>query len=250
MEIPEGMDEYGGDKVMLLHKSIYGLKQASRLSNEHLDAVLGVMEFHRLSSNFGLYTKGKWEDRILMGVYVDDIMMLAQLMKVINHLKGQLKDRFRMKDLGAASFILGLEIRRQPNGDILLVQEKYAGDILRKFNMHDCSTVNTPLEAGIKLSRVDSPKTSKEELNVEKYPYRSAMGSLVYFAQGTRPDFAASVSNLSSFNQNPGLAHWEAMLHVLRYLKGTMGQGIMYRRGVSTDYIGKGGGSSRFQGHG
>ena len=82
-----------------------------------------------------------------MGLYVDDIIMLEKLMEVLNGLKGHLKTEFKMKDLGAATFILGMEIRRQENGDIFLVQEKYAGDILRKFNMYDSKPASTPVEA-------------------------------------------------------------------------------------------------------
>ena len=110
MEIPEGMEGYGSGKVMLLHKSIYGLKQASRLWNQHLDKVLGELEYHRLTSDFGVYIKGKGENKVLMGVYVDDIIMLAKVMQILNELKGHLQLEFKMKDLGAANFIVGMKI--------------------------------------------------------------------------------------------------------------------------------------------
>ena len=69
-------------------------------------------------------------------------------------------------------------------------------------------------------------------------PYRQAMGSLIYIAQGTRPDMSEAVSSLSNFNQDPGRVLLGAVKRMLRYLKGTMGHGIMYRRGVSTDFVG------------
>ena len=65
-------------------------------------------------------------------------------------------------------------------------------------------------------------------------PYRSAIGSLMYLAVCTRPDIAAAVSSLSRFNGNPGMAHWEGVQHVLRYLQGTSGEGLCYRKDVST----------------
>ena len=65
-------------------------------------------------------------------------------------------------------------------------------------------------------------------------PYRSAIGSLMYLAVCTRPDIVAAVSSLSRFNANHGMAHWEGVQHVLRYLKGTSGEGICYKRGEST----------------
>ena len=69
---------------------------------------------------------------------------------------------------------------------------------------------------------------------MEAIPYRSAIGSLMYLAVCTRPDIAAAISTLSRFNDNPGWAHWEGVQHVLRYLQGTNGEGLCYRKGVST----------------
>ena len=73
---------------------------------------------------------------------------------------------------------------------------------------------------------------------MELVPYRSAVGSMMYLAVCTRPDISAAVSALSSFNANPGRAHWEGVQHVLRYLKGTASSGIRYRKGASTDIWG------------
>ena len=63
-------------------------------------------------------------------------------------------------------------------------------------------------------------------------------GNLLYLSSGTRPDLAEAVSSLCTFAQNPGLKHWEGVLRVLRYLRGTVGEGILYRRGVDTDIWG------------
>ena len=64
-------------------------------------------------------------------------------------------------------------------------------------------------------------------------PYRSAIGSLMYMAVCTRPDIHAAISSLSRFNANPGRAHWEGVQYVLRCLKGTSGEGLCYKKGVS-----------------
>ena len=69
-------------------------------------------------------------------------------------------------------------------------------------------------------------------------PCRSAIGSLMYLAVCTRPDIGAAVSSLSRFNGNPGMAHWEGVQHVLHYLQGTSGEGLCYRKGVSTELWG------------
>ena len=46
----------------------------------------------------------------------------------------------------------------------------------------------------------------------------------------TRPDIAFAVSELSKFSQNPGAAHWEGVKRVLRYVSGTVSDGLLYQR--------------------
>ena len=61
-------------------------------------------------------------------------------------------------------------------------------------------------------------------------PYRSAIGSLMYLATCTRPDLAAAVSELSKYSRNPEISHWEGVKRVLRYVSGTVGDGLLYKR--------------------
>ena len=73
---------------------------------------------------------------------------------------------------------------------------------------------------------------------MEGVPYRSAIGSLMYLATCTRPDLAAAISELSKFSQNPRVVHWEGVKRVMRYLKGTVGEGLMYKRGAQVEVWG------------
>ena len=66
-------------------------------------------------------------------------------------MKTGLGERYNMKDVGEAKFLLGLEIRRQPSGDIFLCQEKYGKELLEKFGMRECNSVSTPREIGVKF---------------------------------------------------------------------------------------------------
>ena len=108
-------------------------------------------------------------------------------------------------------------MRRQPNEDILVCQEKYVGDVLKRFRMEDCKPTSSPLDPGVKLSMADAPSTVEEIHKMSVYPYKHAIGSLLYLLGGTRPDLAEAVSSLCRFAQNPGLKHWEGVLRVLRY---------------------------------
>ena len=138
----------------------------------------------------------------------------------------------KMKDLGEARFLLEIEIRRQENGDVFLVQEKYARDVLSRFNMEGCKSVSTPLEPGSHLDSTQQPTTEFEVEQMANIPYRSAIGSLMYLLTCTRPYIFAAIFELSKFSQNPGDAHWEGVKRVLRYVSGTVGAGLLYKRGA------------------
>ena len=60
----------------------------------------------------------------------------------------------------------------------------------------------------------------------------------MYLSTCTRPDISAAVSELSKFNQNPGLAHWEGVKRVMRYVSGTVSDGLLYKRGAQVQVWG------------
>ena len=94
--------------------------------------------------------------------------------------------------------------------------------------MSDCHTVGTPMEPGIKLSSDQSPNTLEEQQKMHDIPYMNAVGSMMYLATTTRPDIAYAAGVLARFNSNPGITHWKAVKHLLRYLKGTMDMKLTY----------------------
>ena len=239
MEQPEGTVVPGEEgKVMRLLKCLYGLKQSPRQWNLLIDTVLKELGFTRLKSDFGIYVKGEGDDAVYIALYVDDLFMVGKMLGRIREVKDGLSSQFKMKDLGEAKFLLGIEIRRQSNGDVLLVQERYARDVVKRFNMEGCKSVSTPLELGHQLDSSQQPTSDEEKGEMESIPYRSAIGSLMYLATCTRPDLAAAVSELSKFSQNPGVTHWEGVKRVLRYVSCTAGDGLLYKRGAQIEVWG------------
>ncbi|THH28130.1 hypothetical protein EUX98_g6049, partial [Antrodiella citrinella] len=107
-------------------------------------------------------------------------------------------------------------------------QRQYTLDILAKFNMADCRPVGTPLDPGAKLSTKMSPTTDAERASMKDIPYINAVGALMYLATATRPDIANTVSTLARFSSNPGMAHWNAVKHLMRYLQGTLDMKLTY----------------------
>src|SRR6202522_2135585 len=94
-----------------------------------------------------------------------------------------------------------------------------------KIGMGDCHPVNTPMDPNVKLIKL--PDTE----NYDIPDYRSAIGSLMYVAIGTRPDISFAVQHLSQFMSHPRPAHWTAVKRVFRYLNGTRSLGITFHKG-------------------
>jgi hypothetical protein len=233
MRPPEGYYPPDGDKskVWKLKKAIYGLKQASRMWYKKLDSFLISLGFSRCNFDHSVYIRwSKCEQErdviTIVVVYVDDIT-IAGTMQHVDELRDHLSRRFKMTDLGDISFIIGIKvIRNRNNRSISLSQQQYLLDVLSKFKMSECKPVSTPLDPGCHLTREMCPKLQADIRDMSDVPYRNAVGSLMYLMVCTRPDIANAVGIVSQYMQNPGRAHWSAVQHIFRYLRGTSGASL------------------------
>ncbi|XP_023747753.1 uncharacterized mitochondrial protein AtMg00810-like [Lactuca sativa] len=130
--------------------------------------------------------------QILLSLYVDGMIITGDDHGGIESLKHDLAHRFAMKDLGLLRYFLGIEI------------------------------VDTPLETNAWYCPTDGIPLSDPNL------YRNVVGSLVYLAV-TRPNIAHVVHVVSQFVTAPSYVHWGAILRILRYLRGTQFQTLLFR---------------------
>lgn len=140
--------------------------------------------------------------------------------------KTEISSKWEMEDLGLASMVVGIEIKRRGLHSYSICQSSYAETILQRFNHDMTKPVSTPFPPGLKLYCPD--ESESEEFAKQKLPYRSVVGSLMYLAQCTRPDIAHAVGTLSQHLDWPGFQQWNAAFHVLRYIRGTHDFGIVY----------------------
>ena len=167
--------------------------------------------------------------RLMVPVFINDITIASNSAAESDRIVQELSTAFKLRDLGPTSFLLGIEIARdRPNRRISLSQRQYITDMLERYGFSDCSPVKTPMVPKVRLSSSDSPSTDEDKAFMAKVPYLSAVGSLMYLATCTRPDIAYAVSLLARFNANPGKAHWQAVKHLFRYLKGTLDLRLTY----------------------
>lgn len=225
MEQPEGFQIKGQEhKVYKLNKAIYGLKQASKAWYEKIDHVLcNKLNFVRSSSEPCVYIKSNNNSIIIIALYVDDIILFStcNLQEKLS-IKQKLMKEFQITDLGPAQQILGMKLCKD-NDKITLDQSSYIQRVLQKYKMEDCKPSPTPMESGLKL-----PRGHQKDDNLD---YRGLVGCLMYIAVCSRPDIAHAVSYLSQFNESFSEIHWKAAKRVLRYLKGTINNCLVFQKG-------------------
>jgi hypothetical protein len=220
---PPGFEIEGkSSKVLKLKKALYGLRQAPRAWNSKLNSTLTELGFEKCPSESALYRKKIKDSVLVVGVYVDDLVITGGNSQAIENFKNQMKARFSMTDLGLLSYYLGIEVKQGEEG-ITLCQSGYAKRILEKMGMSRCNPTHTPLEPRLKLSKLSQAE------KVDPTEYRSVVGSLRYLLH-TRPDLSFSVGYVSRFMEQPTKEHMAAVKHLLRYVKGTVNSGCCYRK--------------------
>lgn len=223
MEQPPIFDDKTG-RVCKLKRSIYGLKQSSRNWNQLLNQTLIDFGLKRTTSEQCIYVLRRSDAFMLVMIWVDDILIAYNNNDEEEKLRRALSTKFRMKYLGEASVILGINItRNRKQRTISIDQRKYIEQILEKFGMRECNPVSTPMDINVKFS-----KMMEKGENEEKFPYREAIGSLLFAAQVTRPDINFPVILLSRYSMDPGKSHWMGVKRIMRYLKGTLNLKLTY----------------------
>jgi hypothetical protein len=122
---------------------------------------------------------------------VDDILLASGDVSLLLQTKRFLSSNFDMKDLGEASFVLGIKIHRDRRKDVLgLSQKAYLENVLKKFSMHACNPTSAPIVKGDKYESFQSHRNQYEIDQMKSVPYALAVGSLMYAQVCTRPDLA------------------------------------------------------------
>ncbi|KAK2578606.1 hypothetical protein KPH14_001023 [Odynerus spinipes] len=223
-----------GNRVCLLNKALYGLRQAGRRWHETLGTKFKELGFVPSAADPCVFYSGEGEDIVMAAVYVDDILVASRNEKAIEDLMTHLSKSFEIRNLGEVKYCLGIEFSRL-NGEIVMNQKGYINDILCRFHMTNSNPVATPLDPGSKLKRNEGALKPEEK----DLPYRELIGTLMYLAVCSRPDIAHAVSYLSQYCNYYDGTHWTAAKRVLRYLKGTSHIGLRFKKNAAslTGYV-------------
>ena len=171
------------------------------------------------------------ESKIVLALYVDDIVLVGDNLDMIRDIKDAFKDRFQMKDLGELQHYLGMRVTRTADA-MTIDQTQYAKDVVKKFDRWIPKSArkykkNVPFYRDTKLTR-NEKMTGAQIRYKNKFPYQQVMGSLLYLAINTRPDIAYAVNVFCRFNANPKYGACRAAARLLLYVKVTVDYGIRY----------------------
>jgi histone deacetylase 1/2 len=162
-------------------------------------------------------------------VYVDDIVIAESTPAAVDRLVRSLSDTFPINDLGPLEYFLGLEASYN-SGGMTLTQRKYVLDLLLRVNMENCNPSPTPPVLSERLARDSGALLGPEDSSW----YRIMVGSLQYLTH-TRPYISFAVNKVCQFLSQPTEVHWEAVKHILRYVKGTIDTGLCFRKSSLLD---------------
>ncbi|KAJ7954712.1 Retrovirus-related Pol polyprotein from transposon TNT 1-94 [Quillaja saponaria] len=237
---PPGYVKLGSEhKVYKLKKALYGLKQAPQAWYSRIDKYFLEESFEKCPYEHTLFVKNEDGGKMLLVcLYVDDLIFTGNDVVMFEKFKKSMMVEFEMSDLGMMHYFLGIEVVQSSAG-IFISQKKYIRDVLHRFQMANCNSVNTPTEFGLKLSKDFGGK------KVDNTFYKQIVGSLMYLT-ATRPDIIHAVSLISRYMEYPTEMYLLAAKRIFRYLKGTIEFGLFYKKGeksaltgfTDSDYVG------------
>lgn len=224
IEQPEGFHDLDfPNHVWKLKKSLYGLKQSGKLWNADADSKLKTLGFTPYESDPCIYEFKDQDTHLLLGLYVDDTLSTGNNDPLRDQILDDLGLEYELKSLGKVKKCIGIEINMNSDTkQLAMSQSQYIGETLIKYGLDQLEISGLPMEPGCHLSKNSSPSPDSEEARVMKtLPYRELTGCFSYIATNTRPDISYAIGEIARHVSNPGYAHWNALLKLGQYLKGT-----------------------------
>jgi hypothetical protein len=224
MTPPDGLGLPEGSTLQVI-KALYGLKQSGRVWYKRIRDLLKSLGLEHTDSDWSVFVNAK--RTLFVGVYVDDLVITGPSLDAIKGLKTALSAAFPVKDLGEIEMCLGLHVVRDENAKTLTIdQSQYIENMLRAYRMENCTPISTPID-GYDSTGPAMP----DEPRADAQLYQQAVGSLQYASVGTRMDITYAVGRLSQHLIDPTIRHWNAVLRVFRYLRGTTDYCLVFKLG-------------------
>jgi hypothetical protein len=222
----------GGNRPILkLLKNLYGLKQAGRLWHQMLDKKLRELKYSQSSVDMCLYYLKLKNEIILVGIYVDDLLVTSNNVKLIDVFFEQMK-AFDVKDLGEVEKFLGIKVESETARGYSLSQKAMIESLVEQFGMKDAKSVGTPIAdivpAADDMTLLNASDTSS---------FRTLAGALLWIARCTRPDIGFAVHHMTRKTHAPRVCDYKAGKRILRYLCGTSCYKLEVNKNCESDKV-------------
>ena len=193
IEIPEEFQKFPG-AAGRLNKAIYGLVQVGRCWNNKFCDDMTAIGFEQAKADPCVFRKVvDGEAEMAVVVYVDDILAHAKDQATMDRFAAKLGQKFKLKDMGDAGYYMGCHITRNHKArELKFDQHLNVESMVKRFDVK--KTTKIPAGSGVStLSKADEPRNPEEKDEMRKFPYREAVGALMWTATMTRPDIACAV---------------------------------------------------------
>jgi hypothetical protein len=231
---PEGSSTPKG-KVWKLNKSLYGLKQSGRNWYKLFTDVLTSQKFKfsQLGGDKCLFTRKIGNETTVLFIYVDDIYIASSTTQALTKFKEELSTHFDLKVLGVPSKLLGIQLEWGHDfKSVSMNCSSLIKDLLIDHNMTNCTPEPIPMRTNFRTRKADCPtqdQQKQQEFIKLKAKYQQLVGSFLFICNTCRPDICYATNQLCRLMSYPNYIHYDAALHLLRYLSGTIYLGIGYR---------------------
>ena len=212
-----------------LHKCIYGLKQASRVWGDHFIKFIKQQDFNQSEADPCLFNRIRGTEKTFLTIWVDDGILASNRQQAIDDFLTSLGNQFKFRSCPVERYV-GITVNRdRKERKIYLSQPDYIDQIVEKFHMTTCSPKLVPADPNVHLSK--PAEDSEKEIT---FPYREAVGALLYLALVTRPDISFAVGQVARFVESHGPPHVKAIRQIISYILGTSRFGICFT-GLATN---------------
>ncbi|CAI7775468.1 unnamed protein product [Closterium sp. NIES-53] len=215
--------------VCKLKKSLYGIKEAPRLWQQHLNRKLTKVRFQQLPHDPGMYRLDDKGSYVLLVTYVDDILYVSSSASLGDRIEADLKKSLDLTVSTEVTQFLGLNIS-QTSSAIHLTASKYAESLAKRFKI-STNYVATPFRSTPTGYILNNTKLSTAGLQL----YQQQLGCLLFAAVTCRPDLAYVASYLAHFLRCPKEEHHLDLQRALHYFVATPTIGLIFNTGKPTD---------------
>jgi hypothetical protein len=233
MDVPEGFKQYYPvGMVLLLLKTLYGLKQAAVAFWKQLILAFSSMNYARSKADPCLYFAWTLHGLIIWISWVDDCLVCGKEPGVMKA-KGQMMDRFDCDEVGNMEEYVGCKLERNyEDRSMKITQPVMLQSFEDEFELPDGKAPNTPATPGDALVKAKPEDCVDPD---ELFTYRKGTGKLLHMMRWSRPEILNSVRELSRYMSGASKAHVKAMYRAMKYCIGKAKRGLLLKPDCAWD---------------